>query len=276
MAADDLRECGSCGHTQPEGDYCEECGGRLAVAQKIPTDTWAHLSPNTGGFWRGLIHEPATWIALAALVFLFIWQVTHEVDVGSGMSIFLVWGLVYVVIFSWLKRSMGRPGAVWVRLAIIGAIAGCGAIPLYAPYVAAAAFAFALVSLGLSWVAKQNAKKTERDDQLRAAVEGISGERQAPALQTRAHADIPLAPTADLVSLASLLDRGLLTNEEFQKAKNRVLGDASLPQEQKPVAAASPQAAPTLSTKGCSGCGHTQPEGDFCEECGALLGVQQP
>jgi hypothetical protein len=32
MAAEELKKCAACGHTQPDGDYCEECG--LALPEK--------------------------------------------------------------------------------------------------------------------------------------------------------------------------------------------------------------------------------------------------
>ncbi len=146
------------------------------------------------------------------------------------LALFLGLGYVFLV-RKWLRQTKGIPGARWIgagMLALLIAVVFFFAWlfdPEESPaYVFVTALCLAVIFFVAAWNTREHAKRVEREVQLLAHVEKLQSSASGSS------APAPLASpalTSNLSDLVAMLDRGLLTPEEFEVAKRRLLASDS-------------------------------------------------
>lgn len=237
--------CAHCGHRQPEGTFCEECGRPLSREPSSSGRTdpapvvWWERSPVSRSYWRGASRERPARVAAIVLGVMWLVNIIHDFDDGAlttilgGLVVCAVGWILFVGIFAWVRRRKAMQGGIVRGLAVLFVGLGIAFIVLsfllapgetdrFGLYVGLGGIAIGLVLFAVSWVAVQARKKAERDDLLRQTVQAIGDTSLAPK-GVPATAGTP-SVASELRDLADLHGRGVLTAEEFQKAKERVLG----------------------------------------------------
>lgn len=223
--------CSGCGHVQQDGKYCETCGMPLASGKVLATQTSASKagpSPSS----RRFISVPLDVLLCFGVV------VVGALVSGATQSItpfflMLILGLGYAfLVRKWLRLASGIPGARLIGAGMLASLLTIVSFVLWLfrmedgppAYVFIIALCLAVVLFVAAWYAREHAKRVAREIQLLAHVEKLQTGPSA-GRTTAATVSPPLA--SNLSELVAMLDRGLLTPEEFQVAKRRLLASES-------------------------------------------------
>jgi len=232
-----VTHCASCGALLAEGSAASKNPGR----QASDLAWWNH--PRTKwAYWEGGVHERLP-VVVAFLVFLgCLLRVTSlgEAGIWESIAAGLVLGtfsfMVCTAIVGWVRGRSGIVGGIWRGLSVAAGVLGvivlffafmAGAVDDPASgvllYLAFMVLALALIFFGISWVVVQNARKAKRDEDLRLAVREMAQTQPTPHPGFKQTSGTPPSVADELNKLAALVDRGLLTGEEFNKAKRELL-----------------------------------------------------
>ena len=256
--------CAKCGHAQQDGSYCEACGGQLVPNRSLPVDgslSGASTRPSShrsGSVVRDLLICFAA-IVVGAIVSRATWSF-------PPFLVMLILALGYwFLVRKWLRLTKGIPGSQLVGAGMLALLLAIVSFVIWLfrteggppAYVFIVAFGLAVVLFGAAWYVREQAKRAVREEQLLGHMERLqpgtsTGRAAAPTIT-----DPPVA--SNLSELVAMPDRGLLTPEEFQVAK---MGYWPL------TAQGGTMVSDQLI---CPKCGHAQPEGEYCELCGASV-----